>query len=342
MSFQGKLEKDGVSSIKLFGRNTSATLAGTSAAILVLLRDNTGDILFASGTDVPADATDGYSKGALFIDRNVATGTKALYQNQGTNTSSVFVLIGGVALSAGEQLLQADNAFATATTVNYLRGSTTATSGEHMALRIRAEGEAVGASTAEIRGIYAEAVVNAGLYAGVIQNFCETIAKGASTVTTTRGLRVGVENEVTGGAPTMTNVYGLHVIAKLQTAPATDYMAVMIENEKIGTGVAHDAMIYLKSTTWTGGETIATDVISTAALTGTVTNIINYSTVTATSFMYSDATITNFLETSADSKGGAGATRATPNQTAVCDGSIVVKIGSKTLLIPLYNAVTIA
>jgi hypothetical protein len=42
------------------------------------------------------------------------------------------------------------------------------------------------------------------------------------------------------------------------------------------------------------------------------------------------------------SAGCIGATRTTPNSTAVCDGSLVVKIGTKTLKIPLYNAVTIA
>lgn len=67
---------------------------------------------------------------------------------------------------------------------------------------------------------------------------------------------------------------------------------------------------------------------------------INYGDMT--SFLYSAGTVTNFFYASADSKGGAGATRATPNQTATCDGSITVLIGAKTLLIPLYNAVTIA
>ena len=100
MSFQGKLEKDGVSSIKLFGRNTASALAGTSADILVLLRDNAGKILFASGTDVPTGTTTGYAKGCLFIDRDVATGSPSLYENIGTDTSCNFNLIG--AISAGE------------------------------------------------------------------------------------------------------------------------------------------------------------------------------------------------------------------------------------------------
>jgi len=50
---------------------------------------------------------------------------------------------------------------------------------------------------------------------------------------------------------------------------------------------------------------------------------------------------TYFLD--ADVEGGCvGATRTSPNQTATCDGSLVVIVGSKALLIPLYNAVTIS
>lgn len=45
----------------------------------------------------------------------------------------------------------------------------------------------------------------------------------------------------------------------------------------------------------------------------------------------------------ADVEGGAvGATRTSPNQTATCDGSFVVMVGAKALLVPLYNAVTVA
>ena len=94
MSIQGKIVKDGISSLKILGKTRSATLAGTSAAILVLLEDNSGKILLASGTDVPAGATNGYAKGCIFIDRNVATGTTGLYENIGTNTSCNFNAIG--------------------------------------------------------------------------------------------------------------------------------------------------------------------------------------------------------------------------------------------------------
>lgn len=90
MSFQGKLASAGASSIKLLGKSRAAALAGTTNAILVLLEDNAGKILMASGTEVPTATTTGYSKGCLFIDRNVATGTAGLYENIGTNTSCNF------------------------------------------------------------------------------------------------------------------------------------------------------------------------------------------------------------------------------------------------------------
>jgi len=96
MSIQGKLAKDGISALKILGKTRSAALAGTSADILVLLEDNSGKILLASGTDVPAGATSGYAKGCLFIDRNVATGSTGLYENIGINTSCNFNAIGAI------------------------------------------------------------------------------------------------------------------------------------------------------------------------------------------------------------------------------------------------------
>jgi hypothetical protein len=54
----------------------------------------------ATGTDVPSNATSGYAKGCLYIDRDVATGSTGLYENIGTNTSCNFNAIGAV--TAGE------------------------------------------------------------------------------------------------------------------------------------------------------------------------------------------------------------------------------------------------
>jgi len=60
---------------------------------VVLLEDALGDILLATGTSVPANTSDGYAKGCLFIDTNVATGTTGLYCNKGTKDSCVFTAV---------------------------------------------------------------------------------------------------------------------------------------------------------------------------------------------------------------------------------------------------------
>ena len=79
--------------VTLAGEDFGNEAAGTTADVLVYLRDESNDILWASGLDVPSDTTSGYAKGALFIDRNVATGTTGLYVNEGTKISSSFKAI---------------------------------------------------------------------------------------------------------------------------------------------------------------------------------------------------------------------------------------------------------
>lgn len=61
--------------------------------VSVLIRDAAGKALLATGTTVPSDTTDGYAKGCLFIDTDVATGTTGLYCNKGTSTSCVFTAV---------------------------------------------------------------------------------------------------------------------------------------------------------------------------------------------------------------------------------------------------------
>lgn len=69
-----------------------ATTVG-SESVYVLMRDKDDDILIAYGTTVPTNSTDGYAKGCLFIDTDVATGTGGLYSNKGTKDSCVFSLV---------------------------------------------------------------------------------------------------------------------------------------------------------------------------------------------------------------------------------------------------------
>lgn len=78
------------SQLTLSGEDYDNAAAGTTGDILVYLRDHADDILWASGTDVPADDSSGYAKGCLFIDRNVAAGTTGLYVNVGTTTAADF------------------------------------------------------------------------------------------------------------------------------------------------------------------------------------------------------------------------------------------------------------
>jgi len=58
-----------------------------------LIENDEGDILLATGTTVPSDDTDGYAKGCLFIDTNVAKGTGGLYVNKGSKTECTFTLV---------------------------------------------------------------------------------------------------------------------------------------------------------------------------------------------------------------------------------------------------------
>ena len=76
--------------LRVAGQSISAAVAGSAAAINVLVRDGSGYILWATGTGVPADATKGYAKGCLFIDTDVVAATTGLYVNVGTTAECDF------------------------------------------------------------------------------------------------------------------------------------------------------------------------------------------------------------------------------------------------------------
>lgn len=67
----------------------------SSTTVQALLYDGNGDILVATGTTVPSTGA-GFAKSCLFIDTDVATGSKALYENVGTNLVASFNLIGDI------------------------------------------------------------------------------------------------------------------------------------------------------------------------------------------------------------------------------------------------------
>ena len=79
-----------VRELTVLGDDFDNAAAGTTGDIIVYVRDFQDNILWASGTDVPADSTSGYAKGALFIDRDVAAGTTGLYVNVGTTSACNF------------------------------------------------------------------------------------------------------------------------------------------------------------------------------------------------------------------------------------------------------------
>ena len=76
--------------LTLSGEDFDHAAAGTTADISIYLRDKSDNILLADGLDVPGDASSGYAKGCIFIDRNVATGINGMYINVGTSTSCNF------------------------------------------------------------------------------------------------------------------------------------------------------------------------------------------------------------------------------------------------------------
>lgn len=90
MSFSGQFKVKPLDSIILGGDVVPAAKAGTTNNISVMVYDTDGNILWAKGTDVPADSTSGYAKGCLFIDTDVGAGTTGLYVNVGTTSACDF------------------------------------------------------------------------------------------------------------------------------------------------------------------------------------------------------------------------------------------------------------
>ncbi len=77
-------------SIKIAGDNVTIN----AIEVTVLEYDSSGKVLRASGLTVPTGA--GYAKGCLFIKTDAASGTKGVYENQGTTSSASFNLLGAI------------------------------------------------------------------------------------------------------------------------------------------------------------------------------------------------------------------------------------------------------
>jgi len=150
----------------------------------------------------------------------------------------------GTTFTASTALTAAGNA-------NYFLATNTVASGEFNAFQARGRATAVGASTAETRGVYARATTNANLYGGAVTALqTETIAKDASTTADLRGAFIAVDSE---GTPTsIVDLFGVYIRTKTSVAPSADFYPLVIENETFGGGVAADAGILFKGTA-TGG-----------------------------------------------------------------------------------------
>ncbi len=141
-----------------------------------------------------------------------------------------------------------DTATASAAAVN-ITGTTTVTSGTFNNLRARGESAAIGASTSDIRGVYAQGISNDSLFGGAVTSlYANSIAKTGSTTKTLRGILIDTETE---GTPVdLDNLIGLHIRNKSTIAVDDDNISLLIDNEKMGTGIVQDAGIQLKTTTW--------------------------------------------------------------------------------------------
>lgn len=79
--------------LTLSGDDFDNAAAGTTGDITVYLRDKSDNIFWATGPDVPVDASTGYASGCLFVDINIAAGTGSLYINKGTPATAEFSLV---------------------------------------------------------------------------------------------------------------------------------------------------------------------------------------------------------------------------------------------------------
>ena len=86
MSFQGKFGTQKLPALQINGSLIATGVVG-------ILLDENGKALLATGTTVPTNGSNGYAKGCLFIDTDVATGTTGLYCNKGTSSSCVFTAV---------------------------------------------------------------------------------------------------------------------------------------------------------------------------------------------------------------------------------------------------------
>ena len=307
---------------------------------------NDGMITWDYGDTVPSDATAGYAEGCIFQHRDGSAGSH-LFINEGTEASCDFnaissgTFLAGIAWTdagvqraidiqitptvADRQLYMNINYAGSSKEAAYIIASGSKITGEVVAVRARAQSTAASGATGEVRGVYGQGIANAALFCGYATGvFGNAIAK---TTSVSVGLRGGFFEAESEGTPTsIANIWGIHVRCKTSVAVTTDYIGVLIENEKIGTGVAYDSFLAFKTTTWAAGNSVSTYVVDMNALVGTVTSIFNLGAVTATNLFEVDAT-------------GDGAVTVAGGTYSTADGYFTILVGATPYRVAFYAAV---
>lgn len=179
--------------------------------------------------------------------------------------------------------------------------------------------------------------------------------EGKSDTTKTSGAFYGLwqdANLMATGTTSATAVLGVATVASGKTITGGTLIGTYGQARADGTMAGSGFMAGLYGLVEEGGGAITASHVCSAwldshrntAVTGNhellyMTNN-GSATMDSAIYLYAGDKITNFLVT--DTASGMVATRATPNQTATCDGALKVVFEGKTLYIPAYNAVTLA
>jgi hypothetical protein len=178
--------------IKLGGKSEKIN----SISVRVLEYDIDGNVLRCSGTTVPTGA--GYAKGALFIKTDAASGTKALYENQGTTSAASFNLIGDISSAeisfANDQFVKDSNGNeliqfgVTASAVNHVKITNAATGNNALVSAVGGDDNINLELQAKGTGYI---FIDGALYAGVTAKTSQNLIKG----------RLKLDVRPTGGTP---------------------------------------------------------------------------------------------------------------------------------------------
>lgn len=161
-----------------------------------------------------------------------------------------------------------------------------------------------------------------------------------------RGMDLGCESRDTGAGAYF--LEGAYIYVKNRSGTTMNnsgYMyAIKAETNHNSTGTCEVAGINIHDITQSSTASALYGIkVTTGAYAITRTSVMQISSAAGswTNILHlADADHTNFIYAAGEG-GCIGATKTSPSNTATCDGSIVVLIGSKSLKIPLYNAVTI-